>query len=100
MMKTLADFKRRLTPGTKLVWSCYATTIKGNTGDTVLPGRVEGRTVEKVTSSQAVFLRPDGQRSYLQWPKAKECVFHADGEGLDILNEYSGKINLTYRFSS
>ena len=75
-MKTLADFKRRLTVGTKLRVTLLGgpLVINGNCGQTVLsPPAPQDRTVGKVQSNSVAFSKPGSiGLSWLTWPKAAD----------------------------
>ena len=60
-MKTFADVKRKMRPGTK--WRCIH--LFDNTDMGV-------RAVGKAQTNAVAFLKPDGKLIWLFWPKAKD----------------------------
>ncbi len=78
MVKTVADLKRTLKVGTKV--HCFH----------VLHNKDMGvRSVVKMDTVKVGFLTPEGQTSFLNWPKAIELQAHEDGKGFDVLRNYS-----------
>ncbi|SRR6266404_3474446 len=96
-MKTLADFKRRLTIGTKLTYEFHrSTTIVGNLGNTVIPASgLQARVVSRLQSNGVWFMRADGKESWLDWPKAKDLIFVDDNTVTVCLD---GVPSFTYKF--
>jgi len=99
-MRNLADFKRALTLGSR--WDTIMHTGKfigrdENNKPHYIPTILEDRPVSIVQSNSVAFktTRTDGTEvdSWLQWPKAKDCVFN-DNE----INVYQdGVLILTYK---
>jgi len=106
-MKTLADFKRALTVGRVLQYIYHETTFyKGETGKIAYKQtsyEPEKRTVKTVSSSQVSFTKENGTVTWLQFPKASECLI--EGNKVTILepcDRIEGKPMLpiiTYIFS-
>lgn len=101
-MKTLADFKRRLTPGTPVTVTWHQDMmVHGNLGETVLHAPpTQRRTVKSVHGGYVRFLRPDGRTSRLDWPKA--ALFRVvDADTVDIYDELDPTRKLlTYHFNT
>lgn len=101
-MKSLADFKRRLTPGTLVTAEFPGMTINGNLNQTVLPGRTTKRKVHSVSSSMIVWedeKQPGKSGSRLDWPKAS-CLSFVDANTVAVSDEPGGKAFVTYRFDA
>lgn len=72
-MKTLADFKRALTVGSK--WHATSYDSRGN------PMTLGCRSVAKIQSNSVAFSRPDTHAlSWLQFPKASEFAIDENGD--------------------
>lgn len=100
-MKTLADLKRRLVPGLLVSVTFPGSVIRGNLGDTVLPGRTVARRVHSVTPGGCYWeseKAPGARGSFLDWPKAS-CLTFA-GESVAVAHEAGGKPFATYTFAS
>jgi hypothetical protein len=79
-MKTIAELKRRLTPGTRLMnlTDGVPTDIHGNTGDTRLASNLvagEVRTVALVQARGVTLRRPEGGTSFFEYPRSSEIEF-------------------------
>jgi len=86
-MKTLAELFRRLTPGTRL-------TVDGPFFKEGRDRRPGIRTVHKCTRFYLVVLKPNGDKSSLQWPTKKDIDLLPDGWAV----KEDGKVLLRYRF--
>jgi hypothetical protein len=87
-MKTLADFKRSLTVGSK--WTCYHNLHLTNYGI---------RIVKKKQTNSVCFHMPDlNKDSWLDFPKASDIEINRDGEVL-IFSQCGNqrKVILTYK---
>jgi hypothetical protein len=100
-MKSLADLKRRLAPGSRLrllaAPSSFAVT--GNAGDGTLASRLEPgavRTVGTVQSNGVTLVAADGHRSFFDFPLASELRFE-DADTFTVLDP-DPRYNRTYRF--
>lgn len=100
-MKTLADFKRRLTPGSAVTVIFPGFVIRGNLGDTEIPSRIVTRRVHSVTPS-AVVWEKEGENgkpgSRLYWPKADCLTFGLDGNTVAVSDEPGKNPFATYQF--
>lgn len=97
-MKTLSDFKRRLTPGLAVTVEFPASVIRGNLGDTTIPARVLARRVHSITPSCVIWENEHGSPgSRLYWPKAS-CIRFPDTNTAAVSDEPNGKPFATYRF--
>lgn len=84
-MKTIAEFKRALSVGT-LVHTTHHQTSKRDpeTGKIVFSDTDMGtRPVSVLKSTQVGFLTERGTVSWLQWPKASECII--EGNQMTVL---------------
>lgn len=98
-MKTLADLKRRLTPGAAAQVTFPSTVIRGNLGDTEVPGRTLTRKVHSVRAGGVYWENESGGRgSYLDWPKAS-CLQFIDADTVAVSHEPNGKPFATYKFN-
>lgn len=100
-MKTLADFKRRLVPGLSVTVEFPGSVIRGNLGDTVLPGRTVTRKVHTVTPGRVTWASEENPRlpgSSLYWPRADCLAF--SGDTVAVSHEAGGKPFATYRFEA
>lgn len=100
-MKTLADFKRRLTVGLSVTVEFPGSVIHGNTVETVLPARIVARKVHSVTPSYVLWQSESetgkaGSRLY--WPKA-DCVTFPNANTASVSHEPDGKPFAVYRFA-
>ena len=92
-MATLADLKRRLTPGTTV--ECFW--HRGGLGmpDNEVPPRMRGpRKVVRNRSVDVTFELADGTESHLEWPKASELAY--DGAEFTVLGD-DGRPHMRYR---
>lgn len=97
-MKTLSDFKRRLTVGTKVRVTFYGDPliVHGNTAQTIFPTpEPQDREVSRVQTNAVAFRKPDGRESWLFWPKA--AFFRVENGAAVIVND-DGKMILKYEF--
>lgn len=101
-MKSLADFKRRLTPGLSVTVEFPGSIIYGNTEVTPLPGRSVTRRVHSISSSFVVWeseKAPGAAGSRLDWPRA-DCFRFVDANTVEVSHEAGGKPFATYRFTA
>ncbi|GAA6401130.1 hypothetical protein K020075H21_04690 [Bacteroides ovatus] len=82
-MKTLADVKRKMTPGSK--WRCVQLFEGGQDLGVREIGKVQGNAV--------AFLKPDGKLSWLWWPKAKDVK--VEGNSFTVLQNGVPKLKYT-----
>lgn len=83
-MKTLADLKRALSVGSK--WQGFHHFQNRDLGV---------REVSKVQSKAVAFATPGGD-SWLEFPKASQVKFDADGNGFTLVND-QGQAVLSYK---
>jgi hypothetical protein len=98
-MKTLSDFKRRLTLGTEVTTTYFRRMmVRGNTGTTIFEiPPPNTRIVGKVQTNSVAFKRPDKEElSWLTFPKAGDIKF-PDANTADIFQ--GGEKILSYKFS-
>ena len=101
-MKTLADLRRRLLPGSRLrlLAAPAGTTVAGNAGTVELPSRlvVGGvRTVGIVQGNGVTLHAEDGHKSFFDFPPASELRFE-DEDTFTVLDPADPRRNRTYRF--
>ena len=99
-MKTLADLKRRLVPGTRLrlLAAPAGSTVTGNAGTVELPSRlvVGGvRTVGIAQSNGVTLHAEDGHRSFFDFPPSAELRFE-DEDTFTVLDPADPRRNRTY----
>lgn len=100
-MKTLADFKRRLVPGLSVTVEFPGSVIRGNLGNTVIPGRTVARRVHAITPGGVYWeseKTPGAKGSFLDWPKASCLSFN--GEAVAVSFEPGGEPFATYHFGA
>lgn len=98
-MKTLSDFKRKLTVGTKVNATFLGRPlgIIGNLGNMVLPpAEPREQTVDSVQSNSITFKRADNKLSWLTFPKAKH--FRVVKENTVIISDELGRECVQYEF--
>ena len=106
-MKTLVDFKRKLVEGAELTMIYHQKFNGRDENGTVIfiDDEPVSRVVKEVMSNQVCFLTDKGEKSYLQYPKASECIIN-DNSITILVEDYrrdlptSGKLIpiLTYMF--
>lgn len=101
-MKTLADFKRRLVPGLSVTVEFPGSVIRGNLGDTTIPGRTVARKVWAVKAGCVIWESeklPGTPGSRLDWPAAS-CITFPDANTAAISHEAGRAPFATYRFNA
>ena len=98
-MKTIAELKRRLTPGTRLMnlTDGAPADIHGNAGDVRLASTLvagEVRTVTIVQARGVTLRRPGGGTSFFEYPRSSEVEF-LDGDTFQVTWETNNR--MTYR---
>jgi hypothetical protein len=104
MFETLAATKRTIKVGDqfKLVRHDWMDTIiHGNTGTTVLKGRLrigDIRAVSQVLTTKIAFRTESGSDSWLHWPKAQSFRPTANGFEIDLHDEGTFREAIGYEF--
>ncbi len=114
-MHTLADLKRRMVPGTKIMMTEYTRTRNGEVVESIVIGNLDEHQDDPHVKRGIIgkIREVDEEQPYksywyisgsrLEVPKAKELTFDEDGEGFSVLNEWkeshgTGSLLLRYRF--
>ena len=114
-MQTLADLKRRMVPGTKIMMTEYTRTRDEEVVESIVLDNLHEKQ-DKPHVKRGIIGKArevDEEQPYksywyisgsrLDVPKAKELTFDEDGEGFSVLNEWkashgTGSLLLRYRF--
>lgn len=75
MIKNLTQLKKQ---ATNYTWELYSRSFDGGkTQSSQRHGIGKVRNVLRVSSTDFIFENPEGEESYLSFPKAKECTFES-----------------------